>query len=701
MSSAVADTYSIAPNTITEKATPLNVDDPQPLASAEQKKPISSSDHHNDEEADDDTSGKATGEFAVDVEPPEVTITTAEQLTTLVLRQEIQSATKYVVDIDGHKAIFKPGDPQLPLTFLAFSAVSSPTIDVPLALANREKLLSFEDFKQNEVPKELLEKPILHLASLISFGSGKLRLPYGVYDVNLKISEEKSVLNPIVASGIYQFYESSMRSFNVDWKSPLQQNLKEIIGIETGNFIRKISAAIEAQPELKEIASEDIIPQLRILIDFFRSSVLPTLSIDQDFKRIAGRSMLSANKISDEEFSKVSACLFLFIAQYPPLAMLVDAARKLREGQKIQLAQLCGLDCLMGIDNVAKLATDARNYLNLVPTDAVNKAGSSVVDSARYEQISNITRTEIFCLPKFEEEDQGEIELTGRSSRACDLENLNKLEKKHPHFSPVTEYLRPFIQASFLTTKPFRFPPLLVAGPPGIGKSKFMSDLVEALDLGRFFMQSSEFTCGSALVGLQKSWSNGSSGYVTDALFKTKTFNPVLVFDEVDKIRTNTSGNGISVDSALMRLLEPVEAKNFHDSYHNMPHDVSSVNWVFTCNSPMNIPYALATRLQKICVYPPTEAQAIDNVHRSIWSDLLINLQIDDLVYAELNSDILDFLRDLYYEELQFRKTYQLLQRGCNSAILDTEPGRKALLTLDMLLKKPPKHDKPRPRLLQ
>jgi len=704
MSSTAALTDSIAANPATEQISPVATDgqrNPKTVSENAEASVLVADDErqvNDDDLLDDDDFLNGVSDKVL---PPEACVATAEALTELILAQTIQRDSTYQVDIDGHTATFKPGDPQLPLTLLAFPGAGNPVIDTKLAIANRNKLCTFGDFTKTMLSPVLLAKPILYLASLIRFESGKLTLPYGVFDVDLSLSNEDARLNPLVKAGIFKVYHSTLGPLKLDWKTPLQKNLEDIERINIKTFLDKISGSMKNQPELKGTSPQDFQLQLRMLINFFRSNLLPLLFTDLDFKQNTLRSLLSPDKISDKSFESVSACFYFFIAQYPAMAEMLSANDRLKEHHKLQLAHLCNLELLMGIEGIAQLANGTSTFDELVPAGKTDGGDLPSKNTVEYEPVKNITRMETFRLKNGDGYEDEDIELYGRSARACDAANLDLLAVKHPHFSPVIEYLRPFVQASFLTAKPFRFPPLLVAGPPGIGKSKFMSDLVQALDVGRNFMHASEFTCGSALVGLQKSWGTSAPGYVTDRLYKTTTFNPVMIFDEVDKIRTNRTSNGTSVDSAFMRLLEPVEARNFHDAYHHMPHDVSSVNWIFTCNSPMEIPYSLATRLQKICVYPPTEAQAIDNIHCSIWKDLLENLQIEDLVYAELNLDVLEFLRELYYDDLQFRKTYQLLQRGCNIAILGTQPGCKALLTLDMLCKKPSKHDKPRPRLLQ
>ena len=63
-------------------------------------------------------------------------------------------------------------------------------------------------------------------------------------------------------------------------------------------------------------------------------------------------------------------------------------------------------------------------------------------------------------------------------------------------------------------------------------------------------------------------------GKVIQCLKKTKTSNPVILIDEVDKISTSYRGDP---SSALLELLDPEQNVNFLDHYLDVPVDLSNV----------------------------------------------------------------------------------------------------------------------------
>ena len=63
-------------------------------------------------------------------------------------------------------------------------------------------------------------------------------------------------------------------------------------------------------------------------------------------------------------------------------------------------------------------------------------------------------------------------------------------------------------------------------------------------------------------------------GKMIQCLKKTKTENPLVLIDEVDKIGKGYQGDPAS---ALLELLDPEQNKNFLDHYLDVPIDLSKV----------------------------------------------------------------------------------------------------------------------------
>ncbi|KAG0425076.1 hypothetical protein HPB47_027736 [Ixodes persulcatus] len=99
-------------------------------------------------------------------------------------------------------------------------------------------------------------------------------------------------------------------------------------------------------------------------------------------------------------------------------------------------------------------------------------------------------------------------------------------------------------------------------------------------------------------------------GKLIQCLKKTKTENPLVLIDEVDKIGRGYQGDP---SSALLEVLDPEQNANFLDHYLDVNVDLSKVLFICTANVTDTIPEPLKDRLEMIEVsgYVAEEKMAI------------------------------------------------------------------------------------------
>jgi len=123
-----------------------------------------------------------------------------------------------------------------------------------------------------------------------------------------------------------------------------------------------------------------------------------------------------------------------------------------------------------------------------------------------------------------------------------------QLEASFPNFASVINgALKSHLAIRDLGSRT-RLPPMLLLGPPGVGKTHFASELATILQAPMQTVSFASATNGSALSGSSVFWSNSSPGRLAECLAwgpagQDPAANPLIVLDEIDKAGSDLSYN--------------------------------------------------------------------------------------------------------------------------------------------------------------
>jgi ATP-dependent Lon protease len=171
-----------------------------------------------------------------------------------------------------------------------------------------------------------------------------------------------------------------------------------------------------------------------------------------------------------------------------------------------------------------------------------------------------------------------------------------------PNFHAVLDDLKRQLALCHDSSDALEITPMLLLGPPGVGKTHFAREVAQLLGTGLGFISMSSLTAGWVLSGASSQWKGARPGKVFETLVDGQYANPVMVVDEIDKARGEHAYDPLG---ALYSLLEHDTAQAFTDEFAEVAIDASQVIWVATANDERAIPEPILNRMNVFEVLMP------------------------------------------------------------------------------------------------
>jgi ATP-dependent Lon protease len=215
------------------------------------------------------------------------------------------------------------------------------------------------------------------------------------------------------------------------------------------------------------------------------------------------------------------------------------------------------------------------------------------------------------------------------------ISNTKKIlnEKVYGHLESKDQIIR--IIAQWVSNPKSKGNVIGIHGNPGVGKTTLIKDGVcTALGLPFAFIPLGGAGDSSYLEGHSYTYEGSTSGRIVDVLSKAKCMNPIIYFDELDKISNTTRGQEIV--NLLIHITDSSQNDQFYDKYFSsIPINLSRCLFIFTYNDVNMINPILKDRM--ICIHTK-DYTTNDKLHifknhlfKSVKSDFSLNdITIDD-----------------------------------------------------------------------
>lgn len=226
---------------------------------------------------------------------------------------------------------------------------------------------------------------------------------------------------------------------------------------------------------------------------------------------------------------------------------------------------------------------------------------------------------------------------------------MEQLYDDLPNFGAVLDDVKRQLALCHDSRDALEITPMLLLGPPGVGKTHFAREIAQLLGTGMGFLSMSSLTAGWVLSGASSQWKGARPGKVFETLVDGEYANPVMVVDEIDK-----TGGEHAYDplGALYSLLEHDTAGAFTDEFAEVPIDASQVIWVATANDARGIPDPILNRMNVFEVAAP-DAEAARKIAAKLYRSIRADHDWGSRFAPEPAEGVLDAMSQLAPREMR------------------------------------------------
>jgi ATP-dependent Lon protease len=233
-------------------------------------------------------------------------------------------------------------------------------------------------------------------------------------------------------------------------------------------------------------------------------------------------------------------------------------------------------------------------------------------------------------------------------------------------------------------------------GAAGVGKSKFIKVLADTLGIPMKTISLGGIKDSSFFLGHGYVYVESGPGKIIQNVIDSKISNPIIYFDELDKV--SETENGKDIYSFLSYITDYTQNTEFTDHYfYGMKFNLSKVFYVFTFNDIEKIDKILLDRLNIIHVQTPSDNEICHILQKHSIPEIMENVGIQRNIHMDssqlqtiirrygdvVNKSVSSGIRE-YYRILE--KVFLQLNKDILTGDIGTD-GRDIRITDSMLEK--------------
>jgi ATP-dependent Lon protease len=257
-----------------------------------------------------------------------------------------------------------------------------------------------------------------------------------------------------------------------------------------------------------------------------------------------------------------------------------------------------------------------------------------------------------------------EIPYLVKTEERLDIPTVQKiLDDDHEGLTKVKDRIIEYLAALKLSPE-LRGQIICLVGPPGTGKTSIASSIARATNRKFVRVSLGGVHDEAEIRGHRKTYIGAMPGRIVNALIEAKANNPLILFDEIDKMAHDMRGDPAS---AMLEVLDREQNKTFRDNFVELPIDLSGCMFITTANSLDTIQRPLLDRMEIIELHAYTRPEKFAIARRHLIPKqmkkhglLARTFKMDDAAVYELI--------DCYTREAGVRSLERCIEKCCRKA---------------------------------
>ena len=211
-----------------------------------------------------------------------------------------------------------------------------------------------------------------------------------------------------------------------------------------------------------------------------------------------------------------------------------------------------------------------------------------------------------------------------------------------------------------------------IEGPMGVGKTTLVEKgVAKILGLPFFAIPLGGASDASFLNGHSYTYEGSIYGQIVDVLIKAKVMNPIIYFDELDKV--SDTHRGQEIINLLIHMIDPAQNNHFQDRYFgNIDIDLSRCIFIFSYNDSSSLNPILRDRIFEVKASGFTTIQKISIAKYHLIPQVLTEVGLSEKeISIDFADNCLEYIISQYTFEGGVRKLKECLLEICREVNLE------------------------------